>query len=275
MSSSQKIAAFLVGINRYPDHPLRGCTADTGALYEWLARNRGLKPDSTQILFDGAATRANILRRLDWLSKQRVDVAIFAFSGHGTRVQDLDADETTGFDQAIVPVDYDRAGLILDDDLRRAYDAFPATTRLIVHLDSCYSDRADRGLIAAAKDYLKRRTPRFLPPELVSGEALAQTYQTRRWRGFGPQERDAVSKRILSLAGCRDFETSADAWFGQKVGYRGAFTHHLLRAQQILGAKADTLAIIEETRRTLAAGKFSQVPQLSGPPEWMRRPLFS
>jgi hypothetical protein len=274
MPSSPKIAALLVGINRYSDQPLRGCVADSGALYEWLARNRGLKPESAQILLDGQATRANLLRRLDWLSKQKVDVAVFAFSGHGTRVQDLDADEETGFDQAIVPVDYARSGLILDDDLRRIYDGFPATTRLIVHLDSCHSDRADRGLVHSFTNYMKRRTPRFLSPEFIGDEALQKTYRGRQWREFESTPQ-AISRRVLSLAGCRDFETSADAWFGNKVGYRGAFTYHLLRAQQILGPKADTLATIEEARRTLLAGKFSQIPQISGPPEWMRRPIFT
>lgn len=267
------ISALLIGINRYQESPLRGCVADTGVLYEWLARNRGLKPESSQILLDSQATRANILRRLDWLSKQPVDTAIFAFSGHGTRVRDLDADEETGFDQAIVPVDYDRAGLVLDDDLRRIYDTFPATTRLIVHLDSCYSDRADRGLVQSFKNFMKRRTARFLSPELVSKQALKKTYYPQQTRAVS-LSRESPAKRVLLLAGCRDFETSADAWFGQKIGYRGAFTFHLLRAQQVLGAKADTLAIIEEARRTLAAGKFTQIPQISGPPEWMRRPLF-
>lgn len=274
MSSSPKIAALLVGVNKYPDVPLRGCVADTAALYEWLARNRGLKPGATQILTDGQATRANLLRRLDWLSKQQVNVAVFAFSGHGTRIQDLDADEETGFDQAVVPVDYERSGLILDDDLRLIYDSFPATTRLIIHLDSCHSDRADRGLIHSFKNYMKRRTPRFLSPEWIGDEALRKTYQGKLGKCSVPTVKP-IALRVLSLAGCRDFETSADAWFGNKAGYRGAFTYQLLRAVQILGPKADSLAIIEEARRTLAAGKFTQIPQITGPPEWMRRPIFT
>lgn len=274
MSSSPKIAALLVGVNKYTDAPLRGCVADSGALYEWLSRNRGLKSELSQILLDGQGTRANILRRLDWLGRQKVDVAVFAFSGHGTRIQDLDADEETGFDQAVVPVDYERSGLILDDDLRLIYDSFPATTRLIVHLDSCYSDRADRGLIHTFKNYMKRRTPRVLSPEWISDETRRKTYQGKLGKYSVPTVKP-IAMRVLSLAGCRDFETSADAWFGNKTGYRGAFTYHLLRASQILGPKADSLAIIEEARRTLTANKFIQIPQITGPPEWMRRPLFS
>lgn len=274
MSSSPKMSAVLIGINKYPNVPLRGCVADTTALYEWLARNRGLQPAQAQILTDGQATRANILCRLDWLGRQKVDVAVIAFSGHGTRVQDLNADEETGFDQAVVPVDYERSGLILDDDLRMVYDSFPATTRLIVHLDSCHSDRADRGLIHSFKNYMKRRTPRFLSPEWISDETLRKTYQGKPGKYSVPKVKP-IAMRVLSLAGCRDFETSADAWFGNKAGYRGAFTYHLLRAVQILGPKANSFAIIEETRRMLAVNKFTQIPQLTGPPEWMRRPLFS
>lgn len=265
-----KMAALLVGVNKYGGGAdLRGCVADTTAMYEWLARNRGLKTSMTQILTDGQATRANILRRLQWLAGQDAEVAVFCFSGHGTRVQDLDADEETGFDQAIVPVDYQRAGLILDDDLRRIYLTVPRQTKLIALLDSCYSARSDRGLFDSFKNYMKRRSPRVLPPELISDEAIKKTYASQLWQA------PPAARNVLLLSGCRDFETSADAYFGNKAGYRGAFTYHLQRAIQILGPKADPLAIIEETRRTLAAGKFTQIPQLTGPPEWMRKPIFT
>lgn len=269
--SSPKIAALLVGINAYRDAPLRGCVPDALSLSEWLMRERGLKPSATQILTDVQASRQNMLRQLQWLAAQEAEVAIFAFSGHGTRVRDVDYDELdTPYDQAIVPQDYGRAGLILDDDLARIYATFSSRTRLFVLFDSCYSAKAERSWIASVKDRFRRRTPRVLNPALLGEDVLAQTYGvSREWRATPPQN------NLLLLSGCRDYETSADAWFGRAAGYRGAFTYHLQRALKILGPKADALAVVEDARRTLAANAFSQVPQLTGPPEWARRPLFT
>ena len=43
------------------------------------------------------------------------DAFFFHFSGHGSRVKDTDGDEADGWDETICPVDYDRAGMIVDD----------------------------------------------------------------------------------------------------------------------------------------------------------------
>jgi hypothetical protein len=37
--------------------------------------------------------------------------------GHGTKVKDNDSDEEDGYDEALVPLDFNDVGMILDDDL--------------------------------------------------------------------------------------------------------------------------------------------------------------
>jgi hypothetical protein len=45
------------------------------------------------------------------------DAVFLHYSGHGTKVKDLNGDEDDGFDEALVPLDYKQSGLIIDDDL--------------------------------------------------------------------------------------------------------------------------------------------------------------
>lgn len=275
--SSRKIAALLVGINKYPaPNALQGCVPDIQHAYAWLGANRGLSTSSTRILLDGTATRSGILGGLNWLAAQDADIALFYYSGHGTRVRDLDGDESTGFDQAIVPVDFNRSGLILDDDLQRQFLLFPIHTRIVMLLDSCYSDRADRSFAQSIKGayykYSGKRKARMIEGADLDREVLQKTYSgiTRGWRA-------PVSQRdVVELAGCRDFETSADAYLGKKDGYRGAFSYSVFdQALKSFGPNATYQQAIEESQRRLSAGGYTQISQLSGPKEWLKAPIFT
>jgi len=63
------------------------------------------------------------------------------YSGHGTKIKDDDrSEEDDGYDEALVPVDYDSNGLILDDDL---YDivvkGLPEGVHVVCLMDCCHS----------------------------------------------------------------------------------------------------------------------------------------
>lgn len=262
-------AALFVGINTYPGAPLRGCVPDIVAMRKRLTEQCGVPLLKTQVLLDGQATKAAILRGLQWLARQGADVSIFVYSGHGTRVPDLDGDEArqhsgTTYDQAIVPVDYNRAGFIIDDELGAIYSTFPPASRVIAHLDSCFSAKSERGLLAGAsrlyRRHVARRSDRVLPAHLVTDALLRdarRTRETHRSRGILPP------KDIVLLSGCRDFETSADAFIGGQ--YRGAMTFYVERAMDQLGPMASYAAIIAKTQSLLIAAGFPQVPQIAGP----------
>src|SRR5690606_11498200 len=85
--------ALCVGIDRYPDpkHRLAGCVADARTWSEVLSR-LGFE---TKTLTDGDATRDAIERELERLvaNSRAGDVLVFQYSGHGTHLPDLDADE--------------------------------------------------------------------------------------------------------------------------------------------------------------------------------------
>jgi metacaspase-1 len=44
------------------------------------------------------------------------DVVFVHYSGHGGRVRDVSGDEDDGYDSTLIPLDFQRAGQILDDD---------------------------------------------------------------------------------------------------------------------------------------------------------------
>lgn len=269
-------AAFLVGINAYKSAPLRGCVPDIRVMLDLLTERFGVPPGQTYTLIDKQATRVAILRGLQWLAAQGADTSFFVYSGHGARIPDIDGDEArqgseTRHDQALVPVDYEKSGLILDDDLAEIYWTFPATTKLVIHLDSCFSAKAERGMLARGRDlydrYARGRVARSLPERLLTDDLVLESQARRETRAIIP------ARRQILLSGCRDFETAADAYLGGR--YRGAMTFAVERAIKALGHEATYQQVVEEARRRLAQDGFAQIPQLSGPPSWLQSPIYT
>ncbi|KAI0037129.1 caspase domain-containing protein [Vararia minispora EC-137] len=87
-------------------------------------------------------TQKNIVSALQWLTHdaQPHDSLFIHYSGHGGQIQDQDGDEVDGLDEIIFPVDYQEAGIILDDALHDCLiKPLPACCRLTAVFDSCHS----------------------------------------------------------------------------------------------------------------------------------------
>nr|GEV56026.1 hypothetical protein [Tanacetum cinerariifolium] len=91
-------------------------------------------------------TKRNIEEALRWLvhgcqsGDSLRDSLMFYYSGHGTRVRDQNGDEIDGYDEALCPVDYKEAGMIVDDDINATIVA-PLTYGVTLHcvIDTCFS----------------------------------------------------------------------------------------------------------------------------------------
>ncbi|KAG0698970.1 peptidase C14, caspase domain-containing protein [Suillus ampliporus] len=73
-----------------------------------------------------------------WLVKdaQPHDALFFHYSGHGGQVPDKDGDEVDRFDEVIYPVDYKKAGIIVDDEMHRIMvKSLPTGCRLTISLN--------------------------------------------------------------------------------------------------------------------------------------------
>lgn len=237
-------------------------------MYEFLTEQVGVPAGRIRVLLDKMATRKNILEGLQWLSANPVDEAYFAISGHGTRVPDLDGDEKeTEFDQAILPYDYLKEGLILDDDLGFIYSTFAPQTRLIVHQDTCFSARSDRGRFFDLKEKIwNDRRPRSVDGLKIPRSAI---------RRKGDWLRPVLPRKhnLILISGCRDFETAADAYLDGK--YQGAMTYAVLSAIRDQGASASYNQIVDAARTLLREKGFPQVPQIEGPESYLIKPAYT
>jgi hypothetical protein len=234
-----------------------------------------------QVLLDKKATGEAIRDGLEWLAATGAETAYFFYSGHGTRVKDVDGDEArqhsgTPYDQAIVPVDYQKKGFIIDDELGQLYAGFPAKTKIIIHLDSCFSAKSDRGVFSILSDaydkHVRGLTPRSLPREHITAASLAATYahkaaRKRQQKGVLPY------RKVMLLAGCRDFETSADAYI-ERVGYRGAMTYYFEQAMEKVGNAATYRQVWQVAKQQLAQNGYSQIPQVT-PDDWLDQVVYT
>ncbi|MGW4931214.1 caspase family protein [Agromyces sp. NPDC004153] len=200
--------ALCIGVDAYPDEGdrLRGCVADARA---WAEALRAAQFEVTE-LTDAAATRDAILRAILELVSQAApgDVLAVQYSGHGTFVPDLDADEEDGDvakDEALCPVDFRKQGrLIIDDDLARIWDVIPEGVALTAFFDSCHSGSANR---APRVDL----TPvgDSLPRAVVLTREDEQAY--RADRGVAPVSDDDDAVRDAAIASVLASEVVAPA----------------------------------------------------------------
>jgi metacaspase-1 len=83
----------------------------------------GFEEDNIVVLLDDGQhpdpTMENMLQAYrDVVSKAEPGDSIFLhYSGHGSKIKDDDGDDDDGYDEVLVPLDYNENGMIRDDDL--------------------------------------------------------------------------------------------------------------------------------------------------------------
>ncbi|KAL0335110.1 UNVERIFIED_CONTAM: Metacaspase-1 [Sesamum radiatum] len=140
--------AVLCGIT-YKGHKqsLDGSINDVLFMKKLLVERFGFPYSSILVLteeedFSRIPTKKNIRAALQWLVRgcQAGDSLVFHYSGHGSQVVDRDGDEVDGYDECLLPVDYETEGRILDDELN-ATIVRPLPTGATLHsiIDTCFS----------------------------------------------------------------------------------------------------------------------------------------
>lgn len=241
-----KTVGLLFGLNysATPESRLNGCINDVVDMGAYL-RECGVQEVKTYTDAAGPrdTSRASIIAKLTELSRRSwsddLDMAWIHYSGHGSFIADRSRDEDDGRDECIVPSDYLTAGMIIDDVLRSVLASFNPRTWLIMVTDACHS--------ATMGDM------KFL------------------WNVMGPNQVSASVKsrleckpRVIMISGCRDDQTSADAYNAAIRKYQGAMTAALLDClRQSPNLKSDVVALVWEVKNLLRRRRFSQVPQLT------------
>jgi hypothetical protein len=260
--------ALLIG-NNYPDteHPLRGCVNDVVAINEILVNNLGFDdPKLIRMLTDKSATTDNILERLNWLIQDAVagDVLYFHYSGHGAQLCDLDYNtlaEPDGLDEIIVPYDINwRDKLIKDKDLKRIFSKLPIGVNLTVTLDCCHSGDGLRGDFQPPVELMGAiRSRSITAPVDIANRAYGLNLE--------PKEKTLVSNTDqigLLIAGCKSYQTSADAWMSSDNKYYGALTHTMIMILKSHNYQISYQDLVLEVSARLLQDGYHQQPELNG-----------
>ncbi|OAX31695.1 hypothetical protein K503DRAFT_811085 [Rhizopogon vinicolor AM-OR11-026] len=239
--------ALCIGINyKGQRRELRGCINDVDNVKQFLKSGWGYREGDIVTLIDDTnnprqmPTRRNILDAMRWLVKDAHphDALFFHYSGHGGQIPDKNGDETDGLDEVIYPVDYKKAGIIVDDDMHRIMvKSLPTGCRLTVSLYSCHSG-----------------TALDLPYIYHSNGRLKGTHITAQARA-----QKATGADVISFAGCRDDQTSADTTQGGMAV--GAMSYAFVRS--LTTKPVQSYQELLRSVRDILKQNYQQKPQLS------------
>mmetsp|Transcript_21111 Transcript_21111/g.36050 ORF Transcript_21111/g.36050 Transcript_21111/m.36050 type:complete len:294 (-) Transcript_21111:668-1549(-) len=140
--------AVMIGINYVGDDPgeLSGCWNDVLNMKKYIQDVHGFEEENIVILMDDGIhtepTKANIIDAYKTIIAQAEenDAIFLHYSGHGTKLRDDDGDESDGYDEALVPRDFQTNGMIRDDDLYELLlKNLPDGVHMTSLMDCCHS----------------------------------------------------------------------------------------------------------------------------------------
>lgn len=199
-------------------------------------------------------------------------------TGHGGQTKDLDGDEDDGYDEVIYPVDYVRAGHVVDDQIHAICVApLKPGVRLTCIFDSCHSGsvmdlpyvystkgalkepnlakEAGQNLLAMGMAYARGDTGSIfsslkkLTAVAINGDkAYEKTKRTK-----------TSAADVILWSGSRDDQTSADATIASQA--TGAMSWAFINA--VKQNPNQTYLELLNSIRVVLQSKYTQKPQLS------------
>jgi len=265
-----KKKALLIGINRYqiPGADLRGCVNDVKNMASALEEFCVFRAADIETLTDLDATKKAMQAGIKKLVKdgRKGDVLLLHYSGHGSNVPDDDGDEADRRDEILCPTDLDWKDPFRDDWLRETFDALRPGVGLTVVMDCCHSGTNTRAIYPPDAPVIPRYLPN--PWDIMAAESGRKlkgrvTGRLRRtpYRKHGPDIVTVTMPETL-IAGCRDTQTSADAFIDGS--YNGALTWSLVSAIRATTGKLTCRELHARAVALLGKERYDQVPQLEG-----------
>jgi metacaspase-1 len=288
--------SLFVGINYFGSQSeLRGCINDVKNIKQFVVEHWKFPTDAAHMKTltddskgDGMPTKQNVLAALKWLVEgaKSGDSLFFHYSGHGAHQADASSDEVDGQDETIVPVDYESAGQIVDDELYEILVAgLPVGVRLTAIMDCCHSGSvfdlpysytpdgnldivevdnrkaAMEAAVAAGMSYMRGDKKRALESGMNALTLLMQ--KPAQQDGAAHQNQIKIRSSmadVIQFSGCRDEQTSADASIGGES--TGAMSWAFREAFAKGGFDQSYVRLLGNIR-TILQGKYSQIPQMS------------
>jgi hypothetical protein len=172
-------------------------------------------------------------------TEEQFDELWFSYSGHGSYVYDETGDEKDYYDEVICPVDYSSSGMIVDDYI---YDnlvsKLPSNATLFALMDCCHS-----GTILDLP-YMYNNSV-----ETNNNTVISTTNNNKNHPAT-----------VISISGCKDDQTSADAYISK---YQGAMTWSFLNALSNVNYNVRLSDLVHRMRVLLSNDNYTQVPMLA------------
>ncbi|KAJ3692639.1 hypothetical protein LUZ60_011734 [Juncus effusus] len=219
-------------------HELKGCVNDAKCM-KYLLEHRFKFPAASIIMLteeesdqSKIPTKENIIMALHWLVHdcQPGDSLVFHYSGHGSQQEDKNGDEADGMDETILPLDFEKNGVIVDDEINDIIvRPLPAGAKLHAVIDACHS-----GTVMDLP-YLCRMTK--------SGQYDWEDHRPRNGIYKGTE-----GGQVFCFSGCDDDQTSADTTALSRGTQTGAMTFCFIQA--IEQGQASTYGTILNSMRS-------------------------
>lgn len=235
--------ALLIGINyKNTTNELNGCINDVMNMKNILINKFGFLDKDIIILTEESVLKPTAKNIITQLTKIVLKASSFPssqlwihYSGHGASIKDRNSDETDGFDEVIVPLDFNTNGFITDDKLHNILKYLPIRTKCICFFDCCHS-----GTILDLKYKYKTDCK----------EVIDNT-------------RSRIKSNICMISGCKDCQTSADFYNQLNGHWAGAMTTALINSLEESNYDVSCYNLLNNMKIYLNEGKFLQIPQMT------------
>ncbi len=274
-SFAQEKRALLIAIDKYEApatykpsgtgrslfRNLDGCVNDARSIQSIVVSKFQFNAAKVDTLYDDAANRANILKKMNELlaTSQRNDIAFIYYAGHGSQVPNSLAKEVDKKDESMVPSDTWKEGVedIRDKELANIYNKFiDKGVKLTVILDCCHSGSLSRGPNSPGKF-------RFIEEAKYDAKdaSVPQAPELRKEGTF------------LIMSAAQDNEFAQEQRDENDIPH-GAFTIAFTQALEQQSVNASVVNLFTSIRAILKSNGKKQEPVLGGSKERQQQTLF-
>ena len=227
--------ALLIGINYLgTSSMLNGCINDAKSIETYLKEQNFTHIKMLTDETPTTPTRANILNEIKTLleTSNANDTLFIYYSGHGSNTVDRNGDELDGYDELIIPLDFN---FIKDDELKTLINTYgKPNTNLIALFDSCNS--------GSALDL------KYQILEKVNYDDISENTNTAE-----------STCNVFLISGCRDDQVSLETFINNKT--QGVMTWSFL--ETVRNNKGISWRNLVKKMREILKPQSSQIPQLS------------
>jgi metacaspase-1 len=235
--------ALVMGLNYIgTSFKLYGCINDAHNIKKFLKNQYNYKDDEIVLMTDNTdtkPTRDNIINTLkDIVSKindNNIKQLFISYSGHGTNVHDYSSDEDDKKDEVLVPLDVKQNGYIKDDIFHSILHDINNECVTFCLFDCCNS-----------------------------GTAVDLKYNHQKFLKYTVENKKTeMDNHVYMISGCKDVQTSVDAYNWETGEYEGVLTSSFLQVNKNNKKKLTYFKLVKKMKKIIKNREMKQIPQLT------------